>query len=78
MELNKYPLAAMDSEQDRYRMISMSQVNLNRLEILLHHRRHTVIQLLNCKDDDMRKLLVKYVEMAENEIKKELMLMLWD
>lgn len=76
MELNKHPLAAMDSEQDRYRMISMYQVNLNRLEILLHHRKHTAIQLLNCKDEDIRELLVKYLEMEENEIKKELMLML--
>ena len=74
MELTKHPLTAMGSEQDRYRLIAMSTANLNRLEILLHHRKHTAIQLLECKDEDIRKLLVKYLEMEEQEIKKALIL----
>lgn len=70
--MTKHPLTAMGSEQDRYRMIAMSTTNFNRLEILLHHRKHTAIQLLECKDEGLRKLLIDMLEMEEQEIKNAL------
>ncbi len=69
-----HPLTAMGSEEDRYRLIAMSSANLNRLEILLHHRKHTAMHLLECKDEDTRKLLTEMLKMEEQEIKKALIL----
>ncbi len=74
IEIKKHTPIAMGSEQDRHRMIAMFSANLNRLEILLYHRKHTAMQLLNCKDEDLRKLLVECLRMEENEIKEALIL----
>ena len=74
MELTKHPFTAMCSEEDRYRLIAMPTANLNRLEILLHHRKHTAMHLLECKDEDTRKLLTDMLKMEEQEIKKALIL----
>lgn len=64
----------MGSEEDRYRMIAMSTANLNRLEILLYHRKHTAMQLLECKDEGLRKLLTEMLKIEEQEIKNALIL----
>lgn len=74
IEIKNQPLTAMGSEQDRHRIIAMSTTNLNSLEILLHHRKHTAMQLIHCKDEDLRKLLVECLRMEENEIKEALIL----
>lgn len=72
--LKKHPLTAIGSEEDRYRMITMSSANLNSLEILLHHRKHTAMQLIHCKDEDLKKLLAEMLKMEEQEIKNALIL----
>jgi len=74
IEIKNHPLTAIGSEQDRHRMIAMSSANLNSLEILLHHRKHTAMQLIHCKDEDLRKLLTEMLKMIEQEIKKALIL----
>lgn len=65
---------AMGSEQDRYRIISMSIVNLNMLDILLRHRKQTAMYILECKDEDTKKLLIEMLKMEEQEIKNALIL----
>ncbi len=74
MELKKHTPIAMGSEEDRYRIITMSSANLNSLEILLHHRKYTAMQLIHCKDEDLKRLLVEMLKMEEQEIKNALIL----
>jgi hypothetical protein len=66
------PLA---STGERYRDISVSEANLNRLQELLDYRMHTARNILERGiSEETRELYVKYLEMIENEIKKALIL----
>ena len=65
----------IDPDYLRYRNISVSEANLNRLQELLDHRMHTARKILERGiSEETRDLYVKYLEMIESEIKKALIL----
>jgi site-specific DNA-adenine methylase len=75
IEIKKYTPTALGSEEERYRLISMTSPNHTKLADLLYHRRHTAVKILEHNTDNpMRDMFVKYLEMIENEIKKALIL----
>jgi site-specific DNA-adenine methylase len=75
IEIKKHTPTALGSEGERYRLISMTSPNHTKLAELLYHRRHTAVKILEHNTDNpMKDMLVKYLEMIENEIKKALIL----
>lgn len=65
--------STIDPAYLRYRDISVSKANLNRLQELLDYRMHTARNILERGiSEETRELFVKYLEMIENEIKKAL------
>ena len=59
----------------QYQAIAEIEPSISRLPKLLYHRMHTARKILEYNTDNpARKMLVKYLEMIEQEIKKALIL----
>lgn len=61
--------------KERYQAIAKIEPSISRLPELLYHRMHTARKILEHNtDNSVREMLVKYLEMIEQEIKKALIL----
>lgn len=61
--------------RERYQAISKIEPSIDKLPELLYHRMHTARKILEHNTDNpMRDMLVKYLEMIEQEIKNALIL----